>query len=168
MKFSKLARQLLFTSVIAFIIFLAGSNNLFAGGIATTHGHSGHIEYQDNVDSSRQFLGWGLDFDQALGTWNWIHYSIPVPFGAKTRKVGVLFKTGSADVGITTIDIFDGDVRIHREDGLNLSGDKQWYIVDMGELKTIDEALGISIEVGAGVESMSHRVYIIAAGAAWQ
>jgi hypothetical protein len=168
MKFSKLARQLLFTSAITFIIFLAGSNNLFAGGIAATHGHCGHIEYQDRVDSSRQFLGWGLDFSQAPGTLNWIHYSIPVPFGAKVRKVGISFQTVSNDVGIHTIDIYNGPYKLHRESDLDLWGDKQWYIVDMGELKTIDEALGISIEVWAGVESMSHRVLIFAAGAAWQ
>ena len=168
MKFSKLARQLLFTSAIAFIISLAGSNNLFAAGIATTHGHTGHIEYQDNVASSKQFLGWGLDFTQASGMWNWIHYSIPVPFGAKTRYVGILFQTGSIDVSITKIDIYDGEVKIHSESGLNLSGLKHWHLVDMGGLKTIDEALGLSIEIGAGVESMSHRVWIFAVGATWQ
>ncbi len=154
----------------AFACFWLGlaASSLSAAEIITVHGHSGHVEYQDRVTSDRQFLGWGLQFDQSSGLRNWIHYSLPVPIPSKVRLVGVLLQTGSIDVGISTIDIFNGSTRIYRDSGLDLSGDKQWYVVDMGSERTIDESLGVSIEVGAGVESMSHQVRIYSVAALWE
>ena len=150
------------------IIILVFSTYCLSAETVTVHGHSGHIEYKDRVDGDRQFLGWGLDFNQSPGLGNWIHYSLPVPLFSEVRYIALRFQTGSIDVSITTVDIFDGSTRIFRDDGLNLSGDKQWYLVDMGEAKLIDEALGVSIEVGAGVEMMSHRVQIHSVATLWE
>ena len=70
-------------------------------------------------------------------------------------------------MSITTIDVFDGSSRIFRDDGLNLTENKQWYVVDMGSTQTIGEALGVSIEIVAGVEMMSHQVKIHSVAAVW-
>ena len=138
------------------------------GTIVSVHGHTGHIEYADRVVSDRQFLGWGLDFEQSPGLWNWIHYSLPVPWGKKARYIAVRYQTGSIDAFISDIHVYDGVSKIHTESGLNLSEGPDWYIVDMGSDKFIDEALGVSIRVAAGVESMSHRTMIFAVAGDWK
>ncbi len=141
---------------------------VFAEGIATVHGHSGHIEFQDRVQSDRQHLGWGLDFQQKSGFYNWVHFSIPVPWGSKVQFVGFMFETGSADAFISRVDVYDGGDKIYQQNGLTLSGDKRWHVIDMGEEFTIDEALGISIQTATGVEMMSHQFIFYTAGAQWQ
>jgi hypothetical protein len=147
------------------VCILGASNAFSAGNVVRVHGHSGHIEYQDRVQSDRQFLGWGLQFTQSSGQYNWIHYSIPVQRHNKVRYIGIFFETGSIDIGITTLDVYDGDTRIYRKSGLNLSGGKQWYILDMGSFQTINKGLGLSIEVGAGVEQMSTVMIIYSVAA---
>jgi len=141
-----------------------------AGGIVSVHGHHGNIEYQDRVISSRQFLGWGLDFTQASGNYNWIHYSIPTPLFTNTRYLAIQFLTGSVDVEITKFHVYDGAHKIFSLEGLDLAGNthqENWFIIDMGSDKLITRALGLSIEIGAGVEMMSHQVAIYAVGAEW-
>ncbi|MDZ7761753.1 MAG: DUF6623 family protein [Desulfovermiculus sp.] len=161
-------KKIFLCSALACFFLGLAANSISAAEVISVHGHSGHIEYQDRLTSDRQFLGWGLQFDQSMGVRNWIHYSLPVPISCKVRLVGVLFQTGSNDVGISTIDVFNGSTRIYRDSELDLSGDKQWYVVDMGSKRTINEALGVSIEVGAGVESMSHQVRIYSVAALWE
>lgn len=142
----------------------------YAGGIVAVHGNSGHIEYEDRVDSSKQFLGWGLDFDQSSGLGNWIHYSIPVPIPSTVRFLGIKFLTGSSDAFLKQFHVYNGRTKIYDSTEYNLSGDTyrdSWFIIDMGSGKTIDTALGLSIEVAAGVESMSHNIEIYAVGAGW-
>ena len=143
-----------------------------AGSIAAVHGHSGDIEFMDRVSSTeRQKLGWGLDFHQNPGVANWIHYSIPtIPF-TKTRYLLVYYETGitgeTADSIITAFHVWDGNTRIYRNDSVDLTGGPDYAIIDMGEDKTISWALGLSIGVGAGVESMSHRMRIYAVWPEW-
>ena len=59
-------------------------------------------------------------------------------------------------MGILMIDFLDGSAIIFPNSRLDLFGDKQQYIVDMGSNRTINEALGMSIEVEVGVESMNY------------
>ena len=158
-------------TALLFALLLLGFPGLLAaefGAITSVHGHSGHVEYPDRVISEREFLGWGLDFEQSSGLWNWIHYSIPVPWGTRTRYLGVRFETGSIDAFISDLHVYDGGSQIHSQGGLNLSEGPNWYVLDMGEEKLIDEALGLSIRVAAGVEMMSHRVIIYAVAADWR
>ena len=142
-----------------------------AGGLVSVHGHNGHIEFPDVVNSATQFKGWGLDFDQASGTENWIHYTIPTPIFSETRYLAIKFFTGSVDMKISAFHVYDGYNRIYALDGLNLTGNTyndNWYIIDMGSYKLINSALGLSIEVVAGVGRISHRVQIFAIAAEWQ
>ena len=138
------------------------------GTIVTVHGHNGHVEYADRVESDREFLGWGLDFEQSPGLWNWIHYALPVPWGRSTRYVAVRYETGSIDAFISDIHVYDGGTKIYEEADINLSEGPAWYVIDMGEHMFIDEALGVSIRVAAGVESMSHRVIFYAVAGDWK
>jgi len=156
--------------VIVLSLLMAGAS--FAGSIVAVHGHSGDIEYMDHVASTdRLKVGWGLDFEQNPGTWNWLQYSIPTTPLTKTRYLLVRFETGitgeTADSVITQFHVFDGETRIYQQSSLNLTGGPQYALIDMGEDKTIEWALGLSIEVAAGVESMSHRIRIYAVWAEW-
>ena len=90
------------------VVWMVMAGTSFAGSIVAVHGPSGDIEYMDRVDSTaRQKVGWGLDFEQKSGNFNWIHYSIPtIPF-TKTRYLLVHYETGitgeTADSAITPI-----------------------------------------------------------------
>jgi hypothetical protein len=144
-----------------------------AGGVVAVHGNSGHVEYMNNLASTdRIYLGWGLDIELKPGSFNWLHYSIPTTPGTKTRYLLVRYETGetgnSADSDIIALHVFDGETRIYQKNSLNLSGGPGYTIIDMGAYKTISWGLGLSINVGAGVESMSHRMRIYTVMAEWQ
>jgi hypothetical protein len=149
--------------VLAIVLF---SGAAWAQGTVLVHGHSGHIQYSDRTDSP-VYLGWGLDFEQNSGTTNWIHFSLPVPYGVSTRYLAFRYKTGSADAFISATHVWNGDTRIYEDNDVSLSGGPDWYIIDMGSDKVIDQALGISIGIGAGVEMMSHQFIFNAAVAEW-
>ena len=158
--------------VMFFAIFaMATPPAALAGGLVSVHGHNGHIEFPDEVNSATPFKGWGLDFDQASGKGNWIHYTIPTPIFSETRYLAIKFFTGSVDMKISAFHVYDGYNRIYALDGLTLSGEScknSWYVIDMGSYKPINSALGLSIAVDAGVERISHRVQIFAIAAEWQ
>ncbi len=153
-------------------ISLVMAGACLAGSITAVHGHSGDIEFMDRVGSTdRQKLGWGLDFIQNPGGVNWIHYSIPtIPF-TKTRYLLVYYETGipgeTADSIITQFHVYDGPTKIYQNTSVNLTGGPNFFIIDIGEYKTISWGLGLSMEVGAGVEMMSHRMRIYAVWAEW-
>jgi hypothetical protein len=152
--------------LVAIVLF---SGAAWAQNVVTVHGHSGHIQ-DENITSYPIYWGWGLDFEQNPGTINWIHYSLPVPYGARTRYLAFRFETLSADAFISEIYVINGNgPAIYWEGDLSLSGGggPQWYIVDMQVDKVIDQGLGISIGIVAGVEMMSHRFLFYAVAAEW-
>jgi hypothetical protein len=157
---------------VLMIVSLAMAGACLAAGIVAVHGNSGHIEYLDNVaNPEHNYLGWGLDIEQKSGLHNWLHYSIPtVPF-TKTRYLLVRYETGitgeTADSIITNLHVFDGETRIYQNDSVALTGGPAYTIIDMGEDKTISWGLGLTIGIGAGVESMSHRMRIYAVMGEW-
>ncbi len=149
------------------IVSLAVTGLCLAQNIIAVHGNSGRIEFMDRIASTdRQILGWGLDIEQKPGLSNWLHYSIPtVPF-SKTRYLLVYYETGisgsTADSMISRIHVYDGGTKIYENNTLNLTGGPDYLLIDMGEDKTISWGLGLTIGIGAGVESMSHRMRIYA------
>ena len=164
-KITRYIRVATLTGVLMFIsLVMAGA---CLAGIVAVHGHSGDIEYMDRVASTaRQKLGWGLDFAQNPGGANWIHYSIPTAPFTKTRYILVYYQTGitgeTADSIINKFHVYDGPNKIYENNSVDLTGGPDYAIIDMGEDKTISWGLGLSMEVGAGVESMSHRMRIYA------
>jgi len=170
-KMTRYIRIATLTGVLTFIsLVMAGA--CLAGSVVAVHGHSGDIEFMDRVASTdRQKMGWGLDFTQNSGLKNWIHYSIPtIPF-TKTRYLLVYYETGitgeTADSIITQFHVYDGPTRIYLNTSVDLTGGPAYAIIDMGEDKTISWGLGLSMEIGAGVEMMSHRMRIYAVWAEW-
>lgn len=165
-----------FSLGLSLLFFLALSGSVWAGAIVAVHGHSGNIEYPDRVyygTSTRHLAGWGLDFKQKGNTDNWIHYSIPTPLFSKTRYLAIRFKTGSVESQIHAIHVYNGGTKIYDSGSLDLYGDTYgnsgaWYIVDMGSDKTIDKALGLSINVEySGIEQMDSSIVIYAVAAEW-
>jgi hypothetical protein len=156
---------------VLMIVSLVTAGACMAGGIVAVHGHSGQIVLLNNLANTNQYyLGWGLDLDQKPGLANWLHYSIPtIPF-TKTRYLLVRYQTGipgsTADSMISHLHVFDGETRIYATD-VNLTGGPAYALIDMGEDKTISWGLGLTIGIGAGVESMNHRMRIFAAWAEW-
>jgi hypothetical protein len=154
------------------IVFLIMAGACVAGGIVAVHGHSGSVELPSNVSNTdQQKMGWGLDLDQKPGLTNWLHYSIPTAPFTKTRYLLVRYETGitgnTADSMITAFHVFDGGTRIYQDNSVVLTGGPAYALIDMGEDKTISWGLGLTIRIGAGVESMSHRMRIYAAWAEW-
>jgi hypothetical protein len=132
-----------------------------------THGTSCHEEYENRIsDSNRNRLGWGLDFTQSSGTINWIHCAVPTD-GDSTdpvRYVRLRFYTGSADAWISQVHIYNGDTKIKT---FPVDWKTGWYTktLDLGTPRVFNKGLGISIEIKAGVEMMSHRFIFSGAGA---
>jgi hypothetical protein len=126
-----------------------------------THGNAANIEYIDRVATTdRVHLGWGLDFTQKPGLYNWVHFAVPTVHGATSRYVALQFYTYSADAIVDKVHVYNLLNKVKSfegaADGLGLSDG--WYtpVLDMGSDIPVS-AVGISVEVGAGVESMSHR-----------
>ena len=143
------------------------------------HGTSGVIQDPTAV-SNVVPLGWGLTFYLAK-TSAWVHYAPP----SKTltyvnatasykqwavRYVRVKFTTGSGDIKVTRVDFWDGTI-------LFKSIIKTWatawsgyndILLDLGANWNIYRALGVSILVERGVESMDHSIQINSVGARWE
>ena len=156
--------------VVVLLMVMAGTS--FAETIVAVHGTSGNIEYMDRVESTdRQKVGWGLDFVQKSGNYNWVHYSIPTTPLTKTRYLLVRYETGipgeRANSAIHQFHVYDGETKIYEQTSLNLTGGPTYALIDMGEDKTISWSLGLTIEVGAGVEAMSRRIRIYSVMAEW-
>jgi hypothetical protein len=124
---------------------------------ACTHGHGGNIEYQANVATmERAHIGWGLDFDQKSGLYNWVHFAVPSTHGKSVRYIALQFETGSPDAYVNQIHVYNMSEKIREFNNLGWSGNLQTQVLDMGSEFPIS-AVGISVGIGAGVEMMSHR-----------
>jgi len=144
-----------FSMMGAFILLITSTASQ-ATGWACTHGHAGNIEFINNVSTlNRVHIGWGLDFTQNPGVGNWIHFAPPSIHPSASRYIALQFWTGSADAIVQSVDVFNLVDKV-KSFPLNLSNG--WYtkVLDMGAPIPFT-ALGISVQVGAGVESMSHR-----------
>jgi hypothetical protein len=131
------------------------------------HGHNGHIEFKDRyADANRCELGWGLDFTLNSGTWNWIHFAVPTIASPTqgVRYVKVRFYTGSVDAWVSAIHIYDGTAKVKVLEGAWSNGYKT-VVVDLGSVRSFTYGLGVSVEIKAGVEPMSHRFIFVGAGA---
>ncbi|MBN1276444.1 MAG: hypothetical protein JXA35_03045 [Deltaproteobacteria bacterium] len=155
--------------VLMFSPILAESVSARNWEIVTVHGHSGHVEYMDRVQNADIYKGWGLNIDQKPGLFNWIHFSIPVPYGAKVRYLGIQFKTLSGDIMIADFHVYNGGIFIYDSPPMNLTSTDNtyrgnFYVIDMGVEHAINSALSLCINIGAGVEAMNHAIQIFAAG----
>ena len=121
------------------------------------HGQDGNIEYINRVDTmDRVHIGWGLDFNQKSGLKNWIHFAVPSVHGQSSQYVALQFYSGSSDAIVDKVHVYNLGTKVVEIEDLGWSDG--WYteVIDLGS-KIPFTALGISVEVGAGVEMMSHQ-----------
>src|SRR4030042_3869094 len=138
------------------------------------HGTSGVI--QSPAEVTAEVYGWGLTFTLS-GLSTWVHYAPPSkPFTKlatykqwRVRYIRLKFETGSSDIRVTAVHVYDGNIQF-------MTFDKTWatswygsndIVLDLGQSWDIYRALGISICVERGVESMDHSVQFYAVGARW-
>lgn len=149
------ARILQFIGVFVLSLFSVATQ---AEGWACTHGQTANIEYIDRVETlDRVHIGWGLDFDQKPGLYNWIHISPPSVHGAFARYVALQFWLGSIDADVNKVHVYNLGEKIKSFD--DLPGYSQgWHteVFDLGSDLPIS-AVNLAVEIGAGVESMSHQ-----------
>jgi hypothetical protein len=143
-----------------------------------THGHSGQI--QDPSAVSGGPTGGGLIFT-LTGISTFVHFAVPsktltydtsttTQTQWKVRQLRLKCWTGSADARITKIHVWDGNIlfkEINYAFADGLYGYKD-IIVPLGQKWAIYRALGVTIEVTRGVESMSHDFAFYAVGARWE
>ncbi|NEX22344.1 hypothetical protein G3480_18880 [Thiorhodococcus mannitoliphagus] len=147
--------------------WLAAAFALFAMPAAVTsplaaewsciHASGGQIEYEDRIATTdRTHLGWGLDFEQSPGLYNWVHFAIPWTHGKTARFDALQFETGSVDAYVDQVHVYNLGERVKVFSDLDWSGNLQTRALDLGDNLTFS-TLGISVGIAAGVEMMDHN-----------
>jgi hypothetical protein len=155
-------------SIFLFVFVIGFSATAQAATWMYSHGNVAQIEYPDIC--TYHYFGWGLDIDQDSGMWNWIHMTVPSPYGVGqygARFIRLKFYTGSADAFISQIDVYNGNTKVRTFKGLSISDGWKDMQFDLGKKYNFGRGLGISIKIGAGVEMMSHRFIFSSAGASF-
>ena len=132
------------------------------------HGHSMQVEFPDRLSSERR-TGNSIIIEGKPGSINIFHFAIPTPVIVKGHrlKVGSVmlrFKTQSADALVNHLYVFDGEKRIAAHENINLSGKNMFKRFDVPGHPEVKWGLGVSLNVGFGVESLSHQMEFISAG----
>lgn len=158
-------------SAFALVLFLAAGIGTSSPALAEwmfSHGNVAVIEYPANCTYKN--FGWGVDMQQKPGMGNWVHMTVPTKYaaGIGARYVRLKFYTGSADAFVTQVDLFNGNLKVKEFKNLSLSNGWKDVQLDLGAEVPFNRGLGISILLGAGVESMSHRFIFSSAGALFQ
>jgi len=149
------------------VVALVASFAAHASDWNWTHGTSCHEEFENRIsDSNRNRFGWGLDFTQSSGTHNWIHCAVPTDADSDetVRYLRLRFYTGSADAWISQVHVYNGETRVK---SFSVNWKNGWYTktLDLVTPRVFNKGLGISIEIKAGVEPLSHRFAFAGAGA---
>jgi hypothetical protein len=128
--------------------------------------HGTGAQMQDTA-SPHWYMGWGLDINQNPGSSNWIHLPVPTvgsPMGVS--QINVFFYTGSIDVWVAQVDVWDGNTKIKSFTGTwTQTNAYRSLTLTLPARRVFTSGLGISVLVKAGVESMSHRVIMVRASA---
>lgn len=132
------------------------------------HGHSMQIEDPAAIQSVWR-AGFYIRIEGKSGLHNWFHFAIPTPVIVNDHRLRVgsvmlVFRTMSADAIVRDVHVYDGDVKIAEHNGVNLTGNIGWRRFDVPTHPEVKMGIGISVGVGFGVESMSHRMEFISAG----
>ena len=60
-----------------------------------THGHAGHVEHEDRTNWVFR-RGWGLEFSQKAGLYNWVHFAVPTISGLDLAYIKLHFSVKDA------------------------------------------------------------------------
>jgi hypothetical protein len=135
------------------------------------HGTSIQVEYTDRIGSIIR-RGFHTHIECKPGLANWFHFAIPTPVivsdgRLKIDSVMLMFKTGSADVAVKSVHVYDGPNKIASYDydwAHALKGDHPFERFDVPGQPEVLWGIGISVQVGAGVENMAHWIEFSSAG----
>jgi hypothetical protein len=138
------------------------------------HGTQGRIEYTDRITGpgNRTVFGFGLQFIQNSGSYNYIHYAVPTKYGPNpsswgARYIYIDYYTGSADAGIYEVHIYNGGgfppFKIVSFSPAKTGSGR--LTIDLGTVTSFSGGLGVTIYVGAGVEAMDHTFKFMGVGA---
>ena len=155
-------KKLLMSSLLVGAILLSGpayAEWMWAQGNAA--------EVENPADCTYKHFGWGLDIDQNSGKWNWVHIPVPSKAGGnwRARYIRLQFYTGSADAFVSEIHVYNGNTKVKEFKDLTYSNGYKEVQLDLGYKMSFHRGMGITVKIGAGVESMSHRFIFSAAGA---
>ncbi len=114
------------------------------------------------------YYAWGPDVTMLSGSGSWVHVPVQVTQNtsqyAFVRLVYVHFQTGSRDVGISQIHVWDGGTFVKGFNGAWTGEGKSTVTLDLGKNYRIRNGLTIAMNVVAGVESMNHEFCPLSAG----
>jgi hypothetical protein len=152
------SRPVLFSFVL--ILTLLTSPTLADAAWYCAQGNVSVIQNPDATDSLT-YYGWGPDFTAKSSSTNWVHIPIPGPGDTDrgARYIRIKIYTGSVDVWFSEVHAYNGANKVYNTTGSWSNGNKT-IDIDLGSVKKFDRGLSVSLKVDAGVESMSHRVYI--------
>jgi hypothetical protein len=139
------------------LVMLVFSTTSLAAGWSCTHGQSGNIEKINNVQTlDRVHLGWGLDFNQKPGLDNWVHFAPPTIHNSVARFIAIQFWLGSIDADVNAIHVYNLGAKIGEFELADQASGWHTSVFDLGSDIPVS-AVNVSVNIGAGVESMSHR-----------
>jgi hypothetical protein len=133
------------------------------------HGTSIQIEYPNRIEFMQR-LGFFTRLIGKSNTENWFHFAIPTPVIENNgrRRVGPVilrFRTGSTNVIVRDVHIYDGEARIAAHQNVNLSGDNFFVKFGVPHCPPVLWGLGVSIGVTFGGGTADQRATdFIAAG----
>lgn len=133
------------------------------------HGHSMHVEDNDAI-AALWHSGFCIYVEGKPGSLNWLHAAVPTPTmvnGRRMRIIAILLicRTMSPDAIVRDIHVYDGDSKIGDINDVNLSGDIGLVRFAIPDQPEVQNAIGVSLGLGFGVELLAHGMSVTAVGA---
>jgi subtilisin family serine protease len=130
------------------------------------HGCAVDVEFPERLASMRR-MGFYSLCDGQPNSFNWFHFAIPTPVIVDARRLRLdsvmLFFYTDADVAVTNVHVWDGDVRLQAYDGLSLSGAHPFERFDVLD-RPVRWGICVSVGVRFGGAAQPHRIAFVSAG----
>lgn len=150
-------------SLCAALLLVLG-NPAQAANWYCAHGTALTVETPANTDSIAH-VGWGVDLVQKVGTFNWLHIPIPTPLqhDLKVQRVALQVYTGSNDIWISDVHVWNLANRVKELTPAGLTGEGYHTINLALDPPVPATAISYSLLLNAGLEALSHRFYLTGA-----
>lgn len=156
-------KQMVSHCLCASLLFVLG-NSAQAADWYCAHGTALTVEIPANTDSLWH-MGWGVDLEEKSSTHNWLHIPIPTPLkqNLKVQRVAVQVYTGSNDIWVSDLHVWNLASRVKELTPAGLTGDG-YHTVNLALDPPVPAtAISYSLRINAGVEPSSHRFYLTGA-----
>ena len=134
------------------------------------HGNSLQIEYPERVEEVWR-CGFYARVKGEPGSENWLHLAVPTPAVMDTdpmriNTVMVRFRTGSPDVYVRAVVVYDGEKRIASHEDIRLAP-THWTTerLDVPGDPRVSCGICVSLCVDFGVRAADHNIEVSGAGA---